>query len=95
MIEIMSFRLAAGTDEAAFRAADRSVQNEFAGQQSGLLRRTTARSSNGDWIVIDRWRSEQDSDACAALWGQDQVTATFMAFLDPATIQNTRYAELA
>jgi hypothetical protein len=94
MIEIMSFRLPAGADEAAFRAADRRVQAEFASQQSGLARRTTARSDNGDWIVVDLWRSEQDSDACAARWGQDRVTAEFMAFLDPATIRNRRYAEL-
>ncbi|HXQ74976.1 MAG TPA: hypothetical protein VN791_00670 [Acidimicrobiales bacterium] len=58
MIEIMTFRLSPGADEEAFRAADGEVQSDFAYQQPGLLRRTTARGADGGWIVIDLWRSD-------------------------------------
>jgi hypothetical protein len=64
VIEIMRFRLPPGADEAAFLAADRRVQEEFAYHQPGLLRRTTARGQDGGWIVIDLWRSAADADAC-------------------------------
>jgi hypothetical protein len=94
MIEIMSFRLAPGADHQAFLVADRRVQSDFAYQQAGLLRRTTARADDGAWIVIDLWRSENDADATGALWGRDEVTAAFMAFLDPATVRTERYATL-
>jgi hypothetical protein len=66
VIEIMRFRLAPGRDEAEFIAADRRLQQEFAYQQPGLVRRTTARGADGDWVVIDLWRSAADADACAA-----------------------------
>jgi hypothetical protein len=36
VIEIMRFRLRPGADEAAFLAADKRVQEEFAYQQPGL-----------------------------------------------------------
>jgi hypothetical protein len=94
VIEILSFRLAPDADTTAFVQADRRVQTEFAYHQPGLRRRTTARGPDGDWIVIDMWRSEADADACEARWGQDQVTADFMSFLDPASTSTRRYATL-
>jgi hypothetical protein len=94
VIEIMRFRLAAETGEDAFLAADRRVQQEFASQQPGLLRRTTARGAGGDWIVIDLWRSAADADACDRRWDGDPVTQAFMALLDRSSVTTERYIEL-
>jgi hypothetical protein len=94
VIEILRFRLAAGTDEAAFLAADWQVQQEFASHQPGLLRRTTARGADGGWIVIDLWRSVADADACDARWEQDEVTQAFMDLLDRTSVAVERYQEL-
>src|SRR6516164_3503392 len=71
VIEIMRFRLVEGADVAGFRAADARLQTAFAYQQPGLLRRTTARSSDGGWVVIDIWRAAADADACEARWSAD------------------------
>jgi hypothetical protein len=94
MIEILAFGLAPGVDEDVFLAADRKVQTDFAYRQKGLLRRTTARSNDGAWIVIDIWQSERDADACAERWGQDPVTSEFMSFVDTNSIRTKRYATL-
>lgn len=94
MIEIMTFRLAPGADKAEFLVADGEVQSDFAYQQAGLLRRTTAHSADGTWIVIDLWRSDADADAVAARWGQDPLTARFMSFVDAATVTTARYRTL-
>ena len=94
VIEIMRFRLPPGADEAAFLAADRRVQQDFACQQPGLLRRTTARGEDGGWIVIDVWRSAADADACDARWEHDEVTQAFMSLLDRPAVSVERYQEL-
>ena len=94
MIEITRFRLPPGADEAAFLAADRRVQEDFAYQQPGLLRRTTARGQDGGWIVIDLWRSAEDADACDAQWEHDPVTEQFMALLDRSSVTTERYHPL-
>jgi hypothetical protein len=94
VIEIMRFRLGAATDEEAFLAADRRLQEDFASQQPGLLRRTTARGADGNWIVIDLWRSAADADACDRRWDRDPVTQAFMALLDRSTVTTERYTEL-
>lgn len=93
MIEILAFNLVDGTDEEAFILADKRVQAEFAYQQPGLLRRTTARSAGGGWIVIDLWRSAEDADAADAKWVGDPAAAEFMSFVDSSTVRSARYFE--
>ncbi len=92
MIEMTRFHLTAGVEEGEFLLADRAVQEDFAYQQPGLLRRTTARGG-GSWIVIDLWRSAEDADACEAIWGDDPVTQRFMSLVDEATVSSERYTE--
>ncbi len=95
MIEILRFRLGPDVDEAVFLAADRRVQEEFAYQQPGLLRRTTARGRDGSWIVIDLWRSDADADACDARWQRDPVAQEFMALVDRQSVTVERYEQLS
>ena len=94
LIETFTFRLVAGADEEAFLATDKRLQSDFAYQQPGLARRTTARGTDGEWIVIDLWWSAEEADACATRWETDPLAQEFMAFVDPATVKVTRYVEL-
>jgi hypothetical protein len=93
VIEILNFRLVPGADEGGFLAADKRVQSEFAYQQPGLMRRTTARGDDGEWVVIDLWQSLDQADACNAKWGLDEVTQEFMAFVDEASVRTSRFYE--
>ena len=94
MIEILTFRLLEGADEAAFREADRRVQVEFAYAQPGLVRRTTARGDDGEWVVIDIWASSEAAEACDERWGGDDVTQGFMSFVDAGSARSSRYSTL-
>ena len=94
MIEILRFKLAPGADEAGFLAADKRLQAEFAYQQPGLLRRTTARGAEGEWVVIDLWRSWADAERCDARWGKDDASSHFQTFMDRSTMEVQRYNEL-
>ena len=93
MIEILRFRLSDGADEDAFLVADREVQSEFAYQQPGLVRRTTARGEHGEWVVVDLWRSVEEADMCSGRWGQDPVTAAFMRFVASESVTVERFFE--
>jgi hypothetical protein len=96
VIETMTFRLNDGADEAAFTAVDKRLQTDFAYQQPGLVRRTTARgteSRSGEWIVVDLWRSAEDADACAARWDTDTLVQELLAFVDASTIDVRRYVD--
>lgn len=94
MIELLRFRLAPGADEEGFLKADARLQAEFAYQQPGLVRRTTARSDTGEWIVIDLWRSAADADACDPRWKEDPVVREFLSFVEEASVKSERFNEL-
>lgn len=94
VLETMTFRLLEGVDESDFLAADARLQTDFAYQQPGLARRTTARGvggQSGEWVVVDLWRSAEDADACAARWETDDVAQAFMALVDRSTVEVRRY----
>jgi hypothetical protein len=90
----MTFRLAHSVDAEAFLAVDKRLQSEFAYQQPGLLRRTTARGDDGQWIVIDLWATGADADACAERWETDPLAREFMAMVDRSSLRVSRYSEL-
>jgi hypothetical protein len=97
VIETMTFRLAGDGDEGAFLAVDKRLQTEFAYQQPGLVRRTTARGVGqraGEWIVVDLWESAAAADACARLWDGDPLAQEMMGFVDRASVDVRRYADL-
>ena len=94
LIETMNFRLAPTTTDADFLAADRRVQTEFGYHQPGLVRRTTAGADDGEWIVIDLWRSAAEADACAARWDADPAAAALMVLVDRDTVRVRRYETL-
>jgi hypothetical protein len=94
VIELLTFRLTEGTGDEPFLAADRRVQTEFAYHQPGLLRRTTGRGANGEWIVVDLWQSAADADASDERWASDPAAAVFMALIDRTTVRTARYATL-
>jgi hypothetical protein len=94
VIETLTFRLTAGTDDAAFLAADRRLQTEFAYHQPGLVRRTTARSDDGEWFVVTLWSSGSDFDAAAATARSSPVVSEFAALLDEPSVRTSRYTTL-
>jgi hypothetical protein len=67
---------------------------EFAYHQQGLVRRTTARSDDGEWIVVDLWQSASDADACAQRWERDPVVAEFVALVDGRSVRTQRFTTL-
>jgi len=63
VIEATTFRLADGVDEAAFLEADEQARTGFLYHQAGMLRATTAKADDGEWIVVVLWASYEEADA--------------------------------
>jgi hypothetical protein len=94
VIELMTFDLAPGADEAAFLECNARLQTDFAYQQQGLLRRTVARGDGRSWIVIDLWASGQAAEACDQRWGSDPLAQEWMSHLDRDTVRIERWNEI-
>jgi hypothetical protein len=94
VIEIREFRLAAGVGEDAFLDADRRAQSAFWYQQRGLLRRTTARGTDGGWIVVSLWSSRADADASAAASHEDAAASAMASMWEPSSTTVRHYDTL-
>jgi hypothetical protein len=90
----MAFRLAAGADEQVFLRADERVQSGFAYQQRGLLRRTTTRSADGEWLVVSVWGTNADAEEALAAESASDMVAAFASMLDESTVRRRRYTTL-
>ncbi len=92
MILITTFRLRPETVEEAFLALDTRVQTELAYHEDGLVRRTTARSAGGTWLVVEIWRSEDEADASASDRADSPLHAEYRSLIDEETLQSDRFA---
>lgn len=88
IIETLTGRLAAGVDEDAFLEADRRFQQEFVPNQTGFVRRTTARGAEaGEWMVLTFWGTADDADHSARLAKVDATASGFLAMLEDRAVQ--------
>lgn len=92
IVEHHVFRLGPGVGEDALLAADRRVQTEFAPFQPGFIRRTTARGTDGEWLVETLWGTTDE--AVAAARSAHPAVDALDGCIDPATVSVRRYETL-
>jgi hypothetical protein len=91
VLETLTFRLAPFAEEPAFLDADRRAQTDFAYQQGGLVRRTTARGEDGRWIVVQLWVSLTDADRAARRAPTDPAMQPFLELIDGESLRTERF----
>lgn len=57
-----TFRLNDGISDEDFKKIDTQFQEDFAYQQKGMMRRTTAKGEDGTWLVMTLWDSADSAD---------------------------------
>ena len=77
VMETTTFRLADGVDEAAFLQVDEQARTGFLYHQPGMMRATTARADDGEWIMVVLWASYEDADAAAEVERVDPAMDRF------------------
>jgi hypothetical protein len=90
ILDIKSFRLNAGSDEAAFLKADERLRREFTYKQPGILRCTTAKGGDGEWLVLLLWASMEAADGPSGGSGKPVVEA-WLDFIDQSTARIERF----
>jgi len=93
-IELITFRLADGADESSFLAADEAVRTGFLYQQPGIVRSTTARADDGEWLLSVLWWSQEAADAAAAKAEDDPTCASLWRHVDRSTFTRRCYSDL-
>ena len=93
IVEITTFRLAAGSAEPAFLAADTRVQTELVPNRPGFVRRTTARRGP-EWVVVTLWASDEAAEAGAQASDGHPAWTEFTGHLEPGSLTTHRFETL-
>ena len=94
VVELIRFRLARGADERAFLAADEAVRTGFLYHQPGIVRATTARADDGEWLLSVLWWTREQADAAAVIAESDPRCGALWAHVDMATFDRRCYSDL-
>ena len=92
VLEVCTFT--ARGDEQALRAADATLQTDFAYRQPGMLRRTTARGEAGRWCVVTLWGTTDDAARAEQAAESDAVATAFWSLVDQDTVHVERFTLL-
>lgn len=84
-LEIVTFRLAEGTDETAFLAAARGTE-AFLRKRGSVTGRWLTKDDDGLWTDVVHWASKDAALDAAAAVMEDPSFQPFMASIDPATV---------
>ncbi len=85
VLEIVTFRLADGTDDAAFLTAARGTEDMLRARGS-LIRRFLVKDSDGLWTDIIEWTSLSEALAAAEAVMKEPDFAAFAAMIDPKSV---------
>jgi hypothetical protein len=94
IVENITFRLVEGADEEAFIAADSRMQQEFFHAQPGFVRRTAARSDDGEWLECTFWETRADAEASAEAAHNSPAAKACLEFMDLSTFRVSAYTAL-
>jgi glyoxylase-like metal-dependent hydrolase (beta-lactamase superfamily II) len=95
IIEIATFKLAPGTTAAQFAPVDQAMERNYISKQPGFISRESAAGDDGDWLVVNHWKSVEDAEAAMVNFAGAPATQAFMSLLDPKTMFNRHYRKTA
>ena len=94
IIEVLTFRPKPDVTEDELRAAEGRVYEEFAMQQPGIIRRTTAIGEDGEWLVLQLWGDAATADAADRAAADHPAVAALHRLADPDSLTRRRYQDL-
>ena len=84
-IQIVKFRLAAGTDTNAFRALNERFQREVAPTLPGLERREATVGPDGEWVLVLRYVDIEQAKK-AGRSDTSETAQSFMKMIDMSSM---------
>ncbi len=91
VVEVTTFNLNAGVDANAFEVRDTEIEQDFASQQPGFLKRMSGVDANGKYVIMVFWETLADADASIAAFGADPTVADYFGMIDGSTFSAERF----
>jgi predicted SnoaL-like aldol condensation-catalyzing enzyme/heme-degrading monooxygenase HmoA len=90
-VEIMSFELNSGVDQAKFKALNQQVETDFTSKREGFVQRLTGANKDGKRVVAVYWTNQATSDASINDFMAAPVAKKFMKEMNQKSVVMGRY----
>lgn len=91
VVEVTTFNLNTGVDANAFEVRDTEIEQDFASQQPGFLKRMSGVDANGKYVIMVFWETLEDADASIAAFGADPTVADYFGMINESTFSAERF----
>lgn len=93
-IEIVTFRLKAGTRPDDFKARNQDVEKNVIMKMPGIISRETGMTDDGQVAVVLHWQRAEDAQNSMDKFVANPDTKAFTSLLDMDTFTMTRYTKV-
>jgi glyoxylase-like metal-dependent hydrolase (beta-lactamase superfamily II) len=93
VIEIAAFTLAPGTTAEQFAPIDQAMERDYISKQPGFIARESAAGDDGDWLVVNHWKSVGDAQAAMDAIATAPAAQTFWKNINVKTMFNRHYVK--
>lgn len=91
VLEVTTFQLKSTADSTTFNQLDAEVEGNFTSKQSGYIKRQSAVSEDGEYVVLVYWNSIKDADTSMQKFMKDGSVAEYAAMIDENSMKMARY----
>lgn len=92
VVEVTTFALAAGVDQATFAARDAEVEAAFTHAQPGFIQRTSGFDEDGKWAVVVLWEDMASAESSMQRFMSDPSVADYARMIDASQMTMERFS---
>lgn len=93
-IEIVTFHLTDGADQADFLVKNKDVENNFVSQMPGFKSRETAVNEDGEVVVVLHWEKPESAQGSMDKFVPAPETQDFQKLINMDTFKMVRYTQV-
>lgn len=90
-VEVITFKVNAGTDENQFLKENEIVAKEYTPKQPGYVSRELGKGDDGEWVVVVHWTDSESAEASMKKFPNDPSAQNFISMMDMDTFRMVRY----
>lgn len=89
-VEVITFKVKPGTDEAKFMQENEVVATEYTPKQPGFIDRELGKGADDEYVVV-HWEDTPSAEASMEKFPADPVAQEFISMMDMDTFRMVRY----
>lgn len=86
-LEIVMYKTKEGVSDVDFNKTSDEMETNFAKKQKGFIKRTFAKSENGDWVDVVYWETMDDAIKASGAAMNSPACVPMFGMLDNASVK--------